>query len=75
MPAQKHWPMFLWHRHFRRTRVRVRGGVFGAAVDLVDAYVGAVVVLVGFVGDSRVDGDPYRRGSCRRRPWRGWRDR
>ena len=36
---------------------RVGGGVFGAAVDLVVACVGAVVVLVGFVGDSRVDGE------------------
>jgi hypothetical protein len=35
----------------------VRGGAFVAAVHLVDAYVGFVVVLVGFVGDSWVDGE------------------
>jgi hypothetical protein len=34
----------------------LRGGVFGAAVHLVDACVG-FVVLVGFVGDSWVDGE------------------
>jgi hypothetical protein len=34
----------------------VGGGVFGAAVDLVDAGVIARVMLVGFVDDSRVDG-------------------
>jgi len=35
----------------------VRGGAFVAAVHLVDAYVGFVVVLVGFVGGSWVDGE------------------
>jgi len=34
----------------------LRGGVFGAAVHLVDACVG-FVVLVGFVGDNWVDGE------------------
>ena len=35
----------------------VGGSVFGAALRLVDAGVRAVVVLVGFVGDSRIDGE------------------
>ncbi len=35
----------------------VGGGVFAAAAHLVDVCVGAVVVLVGFVGDGRVDGE------------------
>jgi hypothetical protein len=33
----------------------VGGAVFGAAVHLVDACVGAVVMLVGFVGDGRIN--------------------
>ena len=33
----------------------VGGAVFGAAAHLVDACVGAVVMLVGFVGDGRIN--------------------
>jgi len=52
----------------------LRGGVFSAAVHLMDGGVGAAAVLVGFVGGCRVDREVVfvaGRGSCRRRPLRG----